>query len=607
MMEQLWLFLCVIMRIPITLLSMQSNPVKRTNRMLNVEFTQITSPLERIKCYCLSDLHADTERNQQWVREKCLRKSEDQDSFTVFLLPGDVGSEMDRLESVFRHLTANYDAVVYVPGNHEAWRRGIAAGGSATRPEERADNRMAENSIIKLQEVLDCARASGVYVGPLRIQLDRAPATTAPTASVSASASTSVSASASVSSPVSASAVPTAAPADTGAGTVIFPLYSWYHSGWDKEPELVHPDFLAVEAVMPFARKWGDFAMCSWPEDLVSQSEFSSTTEDNTALARAFADINEPFLLPLEAVADGTSSSSGSGSSSGGSSKSHSGTSSSTVTASSSSSSSSRRNTAHESPIVQEGDSVISFSHFLPRQELCPEKRFLLEPLLTKVVGSDYLEGQVRRLRPHLHMFGHTHIPIDLTLEGIRYIQWPLGYTREADKQCAPVHLTGPLLIFDSALGRGTAGIPRAIPSLESIWTAHYRSNGRDAQNVYDLAPWVLRRLDAFGGFVRSHQKREDEANAERIRRVGVGMGMVQTSVVSSSVASGVASGVTTDLMVDDASRSGLTEGGVLAARAAGRTQGMAEGLATGLAEGGLITEEDATEELESPVDQYRG
>ena len=28
---------------------------------------------------------------------------------------------------------------------------------------------------------------------------------------------------------------------------------------------------------------------------------------------------------------------------------------------------------------------VISFSHFLPRQELCPEKRFLIEPNLPKV------------------------------------------------------------------------------------------------------------------------------------------------------------------------------------------------------------------------------
>jgi Icc-related predicted phosphoesterase len=63
---------------------------------------------------------------------------------------------------------------------------------------------------------------------------------------------------------------------------------------------------------------------------------------------------------------------------------------------------------------------VISFSHFLPRQELCPEKRFLIEPSLTKVIGSTPLRRQVDELRPSLHIFGHTHIPIDLRVEGIR-------------------------------------------------------------------------------------------------------------------------------------------------------------------------------------------
>jgi hypothetical protein len=76
----------------------------------------------------------------------------------------------------------------------------------------------------------------------------------------------------------------------------------------------------------------------------------------------------------------------------------------------------------------KEEETIISFSHFVPRIELLPEKNFLLEPLLTRVVGSDFLEKQIRLLKPHLHLFGHTHIPIDLTIENIRYVQWPLGY-----------------------------------------------------------------------------------------------------------------------------------------------------------------------------------
>ena len=116
-----------------------------------------------IKCYCISDLHADTIKNQQWVEDNCCRLSTtvtthdhisgivdtgddnsiiknkdvndavlndnkiDDDAYTVIILPGDIGSEVDRLEIVFKHLVKNYDAVCYVPGNHEAWRRGILA------------------------------------------------------------------------------------------------------------------------------------------------------------------------------------------------------------------------------------------------------------------------------------------------------------------------------------------------------------------------------------------------------------------------------------------------------------------------------------------------
>lgn len=118
----------------------------------------------------MSDLHADTEKSQKWVRENCRRQEDDIDAFTVFILPGDVGTEIDRLQSVFEILTQNYDLVIYVPGNHEAWRRGTAAGGSAMNPELRADNRMAADSVLKLKEVLQCAESCGVKTGPVRLQ-----------------------------------------------------------------------------------------------------------------------------------------------------------------------------------------------------------------------------------------------------------------------------------------------------------------------------------------------------------------------------------------------------------------------------------------------------
>jgi hypothetical protein len=156
---------------------------------------------------------------------------------------------------------------------------------------------------------------------------------------------------------------------------------------------------------------------------------------------------------------------------------------------------------------------VLSFSHFVPRNELSPEKRYLISPLLSKVIGSDLLESQIRRLQSDIHLFGHTHCPIDLTLGGIRYIQWPLGYARyvpsslprrvfcylfllgyrEADKQCHHVFTSGPLLFFDSALGNGQSGVPRDALSQEAYWTKHYQANQREPDRVSELAPWVVK------------------------------------------------------------------------------------------------------------------
>lgn len=417
---------------------------------LNLTFTDIQCEQKRIKCYVLSDLHADAEKNQAWVRENCFRREEDRDVFTVFILPGDIGSEIDRLESVFRVLVANYNAVVFTPGNHEAWRRGTAAGGSATRPELRAENRMATDSVEKIVEVVECARACGVYVGPVRVE--------------------------------KSSGDGVGEDCESPALTV-FPLYSWYHSGFDTEPDLDNEIYLAVEEVMPFEKKWGDFSLCSWPAELgLSHGDWASTgrppgREDNTVLAEAFASLNEPFLLS-PAPTLGSEETAGRG----------------------------RRRGVCAIPSVKDSDTIISFSHFLPRQELCPEKRFLIEPLLSRVIGSDPLEAQVRRLNPHLHLFGHTHIPIDLKLEGIRYLQWPLGYSREADKQCAPIHTVGPLLVYDSACGVGAEGIPARLPSLSTAWTAYYSANRRDPSNK-QLAPWLLQRLDSFSGMVRSNSR----------------------------------------------------------------------------------------------------
>lgn len=47
---------------------------------------------------------------------------------------------------------------------------------------------------------------------------------------------------------------------------------------------------------------------------------------------------------------------------------------------------------------------IITFSHFLPRQECCIEKRFLTEQYLMKVIGSNTLDAQIRELRSDIHV-----------------------------------------------------------------------------------------------------------------------------------------------------------------------------------------------------------
>ncbi|CAK9004276.1 Parkin coregulated gene protein-like [Durusdinium trenchii] len=78
-----------------------------------------------------------------------------------------------------------------------------------------------------------------------------------------------------------------------------------------------------------------------------------------------------------------------------------------------------------------EFQAVVSFSHFVPRIELNPEKRYLIPSSLAKAVGSAYLKERVEKLKPDVHVFGHTHFGYDMELDGIRYLQAPLATPAE--------------------------------------------------------------------------------------------------------------------------------------------------------------------------------
>lgn len=74
---------------------------------------------------------------------------------------------------------------------------------------------------------------------------------------------------------------------------------------------------------------------------------------------------------------------------------------------------------------------VISFSHFLPRRELLPNREWLRFKGLPQVAGSVHLDEQIRAIKSTTHIFGHSHMNWDVTIKGVRYIQNALSYPRE--------------------------------------------------------------------------------------------------------------------------------------------------------------------------------
>lgn len=134
--------------------------------------------------------------------------------------------------------------------------------------------------------------------------------------------------------------------------------------------------------LLPFDKKWSDFRMCSWSMGKeVEPLKISTIGNGSTELAEYFAKLNEPYLplpsnalseknpIPIQLPAEQTPA-----------------------------------EVKEKTVIGRQEAVVVTYSHFLPRQELCPEKKYLLEPQMSKVIGSKFLEEQIRRVQPQLHI-----------------------------------------------------------------------------------------------------------------------------------------------------------------------------------------------------------
>lgn len=158
---------------------------------------------------------------------------------------------------------------------------------------------------------------------------------------------------------------------------------------------------------------------------------------------------------------------------------------------------------------------LITFSHFLPRIELLPEKRFLLCPPLAKASGSAFLHARVRALRPTLHVFGHSHFGWDATLEGVRYVQAALAYPTERRSRWHTLKVgdfgpDGPLLLWSSVGG--------FAPARHCRWSGYYERHQREPQRVFELASYAasqFQRTDDRATEVMPDFRHEDGVNVK--------------------------------------------------------------------------------------------
>ena len=86
----------------------------------------------------------------------------------------------------------------------------------------------------------------------------------------------------------------------------------------------------------------------------------------------------------------------------------------------------------NEPPASNDAGRRITVSHFLPRIDLVPSFVPSRHRILDPVLGSTRLEDELRKLKPDIHVYGHSHINRSVCLDGVRYINNAFGYPQES-------------------------------------------------------------------------------------------------------------------------------------------------------------------------------
>ena len=95
----------------------------------------------------------------------------------------------------------------------------------------------------------------------------------------------------------------------------------------------------------------------------------------------------------------------------------------------------------NEPYLQHRNDFVISFSHFLPRIDVMPDRIPQDRRIVYPVLGSTRLGEQVKALGPDIHVYGHSHVNRSVMLDGIQYINNAFAYPSERRISRKALHL----------------------------------------------------------------------------------------------------------------------------------------------------------------------
>ena len=85
----------------------------------------------------------------------------------------------------------------------------------------------------------------------------------------------------------------------------------------------------------------------------------------------------------------------------------------------------------NEKQVSASGDTVITYSHFLPRIDLMPAFIPRSGKILYPILGSSNLDQQLRRLNANIHVYGHSHVNRHVKIDRVTYINNAFGYPSE--------------------------------------------------------------------------------------------------------------------------------------------------------------------------------